>query len=107
MPNIRATVVPRQDMPEVRVQTGDPYVETARLLIEQVLRLIAGVPDEIEVRAAVAEAITVFKVRVAREDVGRVIGSDQRTIHALRMILGAVGLRYKQRFVLEVEEYPE
>jgi len=94
-------------MAEVGAQAGNPDVETARLLIEQVLRLLVRIPEEIQVRAAVAEGITVFKVQVAREDVSRVVGNDGRTVQALRMILGAVGLRYKQRFVLEIEEHPE
>jgi predicted RNA-binding protein YlqC (UPF0109 family) len=94
-------------MAEVGAQAGNPDVETARLLIEQVLRLLVRIPEEIQVGAAVAEGITVFKVQVAREDVSRVIGNDGRTVQALRMILGAVGLRYKQRFVLEIEEHPE
>ena len=91
-------------MAELSAQTGELAIETARLLIEQVLRLIVVVPEEIEVQAAVAEGVTVFKIQVAREDTSRVIGKDERTVYALRMILGAVGLRYKQRFILEIEE---
>jgi predicted RNA-binding protein YlqC (UPF0109 family) len=94
-------------MAEVGAQAGNPDVETARLLIEQVLRHLVRIPEEIQVRAAVAEGITVFKVQVAREDVSRVVGNEGRTVQALRMILGAVGLRSKRRFVLEIEEHPK
>ena len=94
-------------MAEVRVQTCDPEVEAARLLIERVLGLIVAVPDAIEVRAAAAEGVTVFEVRIAPEDVSRLVGNDGRTLQALRMVLGAVGLRHMRRFILEIEEHLE
>jgi predicted RNA-binding protein YlqC (UPF0109 family) len=46
----------------------------------------------------------VLELRVAKEDVGKVIGKQGRTIHAIRTLLGAVSSKRHQRTVLEVIE---
>jgi predicted RNA-binding protein YlqC (UPF0109 family) len=59
----------------------------------------------VEVREAEGERGTVMiEVRVAQEDVGKVIGRQGSTIRALRSVLHAAGMKHNRRFVLDVVE---
>lgn len=91
-------------MTDARAHLEDKDTESTRLLLERILRVIVCVPDAVGVKASLVGEATVFTIRVASGDVGNLIGNDRRTIQALRMILGAVGLRHQRRFSLEIEE---
>jgi predicted RNA-binding protein YlqC (UPF0109 family) len=54
------------------------------------------------VREIEREGATLIEVRVAPEDVGKVIGRQGRTVRALRSLMYAVSVKKKHRFVLEV-----
>jgi hypothetical protein len=94
-------------MTEAPIQPGNKNVDGTRQLLERVLLAFVSVPEAVSILVSTAGDATTFMVRVAPVDVIRVIGEDGRTVRALRMILGAVGLRNKHRFILEIEETPE
>jgi predicted RNA-binding protein YlqC (UPF0109 family) len=94
-------------MTEAQAKSVDTKVDGTRGLLERVLLALVTVPEAASIQTSTAGDATVFSVRVAPVDVSRVIGEGGRTVRALRMILGAVGLRHKHRFILEIEEHPE
>lgn len=94
-------------MTEAQGESGDMNIDDTRQLLGRVLLTFVSVPEEVRIQVSTVGDATTFVVRVAPVDVARVMGEDGRTVRALRMILGAVGLRYKHRFVLEIEEDPE
>jgi predicted RNA-binding protein YlqC (UPF0109 family) len=61
-------------------------------------------PDEVTVREIDGEATTVLELRVAPQDLGKVIGKQGRTARAIRTLLRAAGMKLKKRFVLEILE---
>jgi predicted RNA-binding protein YlqC (UPF0109 family) len=75
----------------------------ARDLCESLVRDLAGTPDEVRVTeiAAGPEAAT-LELRLASEDVGRVIGRGGRTIRALRTVVRAAGMRDGVRTSVEI-----
>jgi hypothetical protein len=61
-------------------------------------------PDAVEVQEVEQEGATVLQLRVAKEDVGKVIGRQGRIARALRAIVRASGARSHRRVVLEILE---
>jgi uncharacterized protein len=77
-------------------------------LVEYVARSLVSDPDSVRVTETEREGTPVLELRVAKADLGRVIGKEGRTAKALRAILSAAAARKNQRVVLEiVEEEPE
>jgi len=75
-----------------------------RELILYVVRFLVDHPEEVEVREIEGEQTKVLELRVAKEDMGKVIGKQGRTARALRTILIAASARLSKRTVLEILE---
>jgi predicted RNA-binding protein YlqC (UPF0109 family) len=73
-------------------------------LIEQIAKSIVEKPDEVQVRAIEGEHAVVIELRVDRDDIGKVIGKQGRTITALRTILNAARAQKEKRQILEIIE---
>lgn len=73
-------------------------------LIVYIAKALVDFPDEVEVIEVEGEKTMVLELRVAREDLGKVIGKQGRTARALRTILNAAATKVKKRAVLEILE---
>jgi predicted RNA-binding protein YlqC (UPF0109 family) len=73
-------------------------------LVEAIAKALVDNPDQVHVRAIEGEQVTVFELRVQKSDLGQVIGRQGRTAQAIRTILGAVGMKLRKRFTLEILE---
>jgi predicted RNA-binding protein YlqC (UPF0109 family) len=75
-----------------------------RELIELIAKALVDKPDEVSVSEIVGEQTTVLELRVAKDDLGKVIGKQGRTARAMRTILSAVSTKMRTRSVLEILE---
>jgi len=75
-----------------------------RELVEYVARFLVRNPDAVQVTEIEREGVPTLELRVADEDLGRVIGKEGRTAKALRSILNAAAARRNQRVVLDIVE---
>jgi predicted RNA-binding protein YlqC (UPF0109 family) len=75
-----------------------------RQLIETIAKALVDKPDQVEVSDVEGEQTTVIELRVAKEDLGKVIGKQGRTARALRTILSAASTKLRKRSVLEILE---
>lgn len=75
-----------------------------RELIAYVVRFLVDHPDAVEVKEIEGEQTRVLELRVAKSDMGKVIGKQGRTARALRTILAAASARLNKRTVLEILE---
>lgn len=73
-------------------------------VVEAIAKALVDFPDEVVVREIDNEATTVLELRVAPQDLGKVIGKQGRTARAMRTLLRAAGMKLKKRFVLEILE---
>jgi len=73
-------------------------------LLEAMAKALVDHPDQVVVTQIDGEQTTVLELRVASEDLGKVIGKQGRTARAIRTILGAAGMKLRKRFVLEILE---
>ena len=75
-----------------------------RELVEAIAKALVDHPDDVQVKAVEGEQVTVLELRVAPDDLGKVIGRQGRTAKSIRTLLGAVGMKLKKRYTLEILE---
>jgi predicted RNA-binding protein YlqC (UPF0109 family) len=73
-------------------------------LVERIAKSLVDHPDDVVVAEVEGEQTTVLELRVAQEDLGKVIGKKGRTAQAIRTIVNAGGMKINKRFVLEILE---
>ena len=73
-------------------------------LIELIARALVDNPDEVAVTALEGSQATVLELKVAKEDLGKIIGKQGRTAKSLRTILGAASAKKRRRILLEIVE---
>ena len=72
-----------------------------RALVEQIAKAIVDEPDQVSVSQVEGD---VLELKVAPNDVGKVIGKQGRTARSIRTLLGAAGMKLNRRFTLEILE---
>ncbi|MEA1964274.1 MAG: KH domain-containing protein [Candidatus Aerophobetes bacterium] len=75
-----------------------------RELVEYIVKRIVDMPDEVNVQEIKAEKVILLEIRVAKEDMGKVIGRAGRVANALRTIVGAAAAKMKKRVMVEILE---
>ena len=73
-------------------------------LVESMAKELVDNPDKVQVVEVEGEKTTVIELRVASEDLGKVIGRQGRTARAMRTILTAAATKANKRAVLEILE---
>jgi predicted RNA-binding protein YlqC (UPF0109 family) len=73
-------------------------------LIERIARALVDKPEKVMVSAIEGNQATVLELKVAKEDLGKIIGKQGRTAKSLRTIVGAVSAKERRRVVLEIIE---
>ncbi|MGA7873459.1 MAG: KH domain-containing protein [Candidatus Binatus sp.] len=73
-------------------------------LVQFIAQQLVNNPDAVEVKETQGETASVLELRVAKEDLGRVIGKQGHTAKSIRTILTAVAARKNRRVTLEIVE---
>ena len=73
-------------------------------LIKYIAQALVDNPDKVEVTEVQGEQTSVIELKVAKEDLGKVIGKQGRTARAMRTILSAASTKINKRAVLEILE---
>jgi uncharacterized protein len=73
-------------------------------LIKFIAQALVDHPDQIDVAEVEGEQTSVIELRVAKEDLGKVIGRQGKTAKAMRTILSAASAKVQKRMVLEIIE---
>ena len=73
-------------------------------LLELIAKALVDRPESVEVREVDGEQTAVLELRVAQDDLGKVIGKQGRTARSIRTILSAAGMKLRKRVVLEILE---
>ena len=75
-------------------------------LVTLIAKALVDQPDKVLVTQLEGEQTSILELKVAPEDLGKVIGKQGRTARAIRIILGAAGMKLKRRYNLEIIEKP-
>ena len=71
-------------------------------LVQYLAQSIVNQPDAVEVTETQDDNASVVEIKVAKEDLGRIIGKQGRTANSLRTILNAAAARADRKIVLEI-----
>ena len=73
-------------------------------LIERIARELVDLPDQVSVTEIEGGRTVVFELRVAKSDIGKIIGKRGQNVNAIRTILNAVSGKSRKQVVLELLE---
>ena len=73
-------------------------------LIAYIAKALVDNPEEVTVTEILGDQTSVLELKVAKEDLGKVIGKQGRTARAMRTLLSASSAKIKKRTVLEIAE---
>jgi predicted RNA-binding protein YlqC (UPF0109 family) len=73
-------------------------------LLQLLARSLVSYPDAVEVKETQGDTTSILELKVAREDLGRIIGKQGRTAKSIRTILNAAASRTNRKVVLEIVE---
>ncbi len=79
-------------------------VDTMKELVGMMAKALVDKPEDVVVNEIDGEKTTVYELRVAPSDLGKVIGKQGKTARAMRTILSASGTKIGKRCVLEILE---
>lgn len=74
------------------------------MMIECLARMLVDLPDQVHLSEIEGENTTVIELKVAQEDIGKIIGKQGRTARAIRTLLNGASTKLKKRTVLEIIE---
>jgi predicted RNA-binding protein YlqC (UPF0109 family) len=73
-------------------------------LLELIARSLVDHPDDVDVTEIDGDDQTLLELKVAPDDLGKVIGKQGRTARSIRTILSSVGTKLDKRIVFEIIE---
>ena len=73
-------------------------------LVQFLAEHLVNNPTAVEVKETQGDTASILELRVAKEDLGRIIGKQGRTARSIRTLLGAAGMKLNRRFTLEILE---
>ena len=73
-------------------------------LVQYLAKSLVNNPDAVEVKETEGESASVLELRVAKEDLGRIIGKQGRTAKSIRTLPNAAASRTNRKAVLEIVE---
>jgi hypothetical protein len=71
-------------------------------LVECMAKALVDIPDQVEVTEIVGEHTLVIEVKVAKEDMGKIIGKKGRNAQAMRLILNAASAKLRKHVLFEI-----
>lgn len=73
-------------------------------LVQYIAEALVDYPEQVSVNEVIGNQTSVLELKVAKEDLGKIIGKQGRTARAIRTLLSAASAKIKKRTVLEIIE---
>lgn len=83
---------------------GEKKLSELSKMIEYMAKMLVDLPDQVEIHEIEGENTTVIELKVAKEDLGKIIGKQGRTARAVRTVLNGASTKLRKRTVLEIIE---
>lgn len=84
--------------------TGELKKNELAHMIEVIAKSLVDLPDEVSVKEVEGENTTMIALKVAKTDIGKIIGKEGKTAKAIRTILLGAATKLKRRTILEIVE---
>lgn len=79
-------------------------MSSLKKLVEELVKAIVDKPEEVKISEVEGESTSVIELKVAKEDIGKIIGKEGKTAKAMRTILSAASQKMKKKTHLEIIE---
>jgi predicted RNA-binding protein YlqC (UPF0109 family) len=73
-------------------------------LIKHIVQALVDHPEQVEISEVEGSKVSVLEVKVAKEDMGKIIGKQGRTAQSIRTVLNAASAKVKKRTIMEIIE---
>ena len=83
---------------------SDQFNNELAKMVEVIAKSLVDLPEEVSVSEVMGENTTVIALKVAKTDIGKIIGKEGKTANAIRTILLGAATKLKRRTVLEIVE---
>jgi predicted RNA-binding protein YlqC (UPF0109 family) len=87
------------------IEGGKRRTRVMKQLIEDIVKALVDQPTEVQIKEVIGEHAHVLELRVAKEDLGKVIGKGGAHASAIRTLMAAASGKEKKRYILEIIEY--
>jgi uncharacterized protein len=91
-------------LPTLKLTSHSPEEIMFKELIETMAKALVDNPEKVAISEITGGVTSIIEIRVAKEDLGKIIGKEGRTAGAMRTILSAVSTKVRKRAVLEIIE---
>jgi len=71
-------------------------------LLEHIAKALVDKPEQVDVQVVESERLVILELRVAEEDMGKVIGKQGRIAKAIRTVVNAAAVKENKRVVVEI-----
>jgi len=71
-------------------------------LLEHIAKALVDEPDQVDVQQVESERLIILELRVASDDMGKVIGKQGRIAKAIRTVVNAAAVKENKRVVVEI-----
>lgn len=71
-------------------------------LVELLVKALVDKPEEVNVTETSGNSVTILEIKVAQEDVGKVIGKEGRIANAIRTVVKAAGAKQQKKVTVEI-----
>ncbi len=73
-------------------------------LTKHIVQALVDHPEQVVISEVAGKHSTILEIKVAKEDIGKIIGKQGRTAQAIRTILNAASAKAKKRTIMEIIE---
>lgn len=84
------------------VVSGEEGLKDLEHFVDYVVRALVDQPDEVTVETVPGEKATIIQVTCAKDDIGKIIGKNGKTISAIRALVNGAGKRFEKEYTVEV-----
>ncbi len=76
--------------------------ESMQELLKNIVQKLVDNPEQIKITTVEGQQVIILELKVAKEDIGKIIGKQGHTAHAIRTLLSAASAKIKKRITLEI-----
>ncbi len=71
-------------------------------LVESIVKALVDSPDQVVITQTAGESVVIIEIRVAQDDVGKVIGKEGRIANAIRTVVKAAAAKHDKKVTVEI-----
>lgn len=92
----------KKDSDTKTIPVANEELKDLEHFVDYVVRALVDQPDEVNVDSVPGERATIIQVKCAKDDIGKIIGKNGKTISAIRALVNGAGKRFDKEFTVEV-----